>query len=258
MSAVRLRPDTFLAATGVLFAALMTNLLLVVGCAPLVLGLVVTDPTRSWPVLALVAPLCAPAIVAAFAVMVAIGEAGTWSREADRRGAPVAVLRVFGQAWWGSWRRATAVGALAVGALVVLGVDIAWCWGRAIGAAGIPVLVTLIVLVLSTALLALVALAERPSARLRDLLRASLYLGIRRWYLTAVSLAVLVLLVRIIAERPAIGLGLVASPMLYLVWAGSRFSLRPLLDRPPAPPAIPGTQPAHAASPRPRMGQRMA
>jgi hypothetical protein len=184
-----------------LYAALLSNLLLVFGCAPLVLGLLVTDPARTWPLLALVAPLCAPALVGVFAVMASVGPP----------------------------RRAVTVGGLAVLAVVVLGVDIAWAWGRTIGAAAIPVLATLIVLVVSTAMLALVVLAERPDVRLRDLARASLYLAVRRWYFTAVSLAVLVLLVQVVAARPAIGLGLVASPLLYVVWAGSRYSLRPAM-----------------------------
>ena len=58
----------------------------------------------------------------------------------------------------------------------------------------------------------------------------ALYLAVRRWYFTGVSLVVLVLLAQVIAVRPAIGLGLVATPLLYMVWAGSRYSLRPALD----------------------------
>jgi uncharacterized membrane protein YesL len=218
MTAMRSRPELFLAATNTLYAALLSNLLLVFGCAPLVLGLLATDPARTWPLLALVAPLCAPALVGVFAVMASVG-----------RGGPTGVLSTFVRAWRASLRRAVTVGGLAVLAVVVLGVDIAWAWGRTIGAAAIPVLATLIVLVVSTAMLALVVLAERPDVRLRDLARASLYLAVRRWYFTAVSLAVLVLLVQVIAARPAIGLGLVASPLLYVVWAGSRYSLRPAM-----------------------------
>ena len=218
MTAMRSRPELFLAATNTLYAALLSNLLLVFGCAPLVLGLLVTDPARTWPLLALVAPLCAPALVGVFAVMASAG-----------RGGPTSVLTTFARAWRASLGRGVAVGGMAVLAVVVLGVDIAWAWGRTIGAAAIPVLATLIVLVVSSAMLALVVLAERPDVRLRDLTRASLYLAVRRWYLTAVSLAVLVLLVQVIAVRPAIGLGLVASPLLYVVWAGSRYSLRPAM-----------------------------
>ena len=93
-----------------------------------------------------------------------------------------------------------------------------------------PVLVTLMLLGVATAVLALVLLAELPTTRLRDALRASLYLAVRRWYLTAASLVILLLLVQVVAQKPALGLGLVPTPMLYLVWAGSRYSLRPALD----------------------------
>jgi len=226
---MRLRPEVFTAVTGMVYAALLSNLLLVIGCAPLVVGLLVTDPARSWPLLALVAPLCGPALVGVFAVMTAFGGSG--------RGG---VLRTFGSAWRASFRRATAVCALATLALVVLGVDIAWAWGRSIGAVAIPVLAVLMVLVVATTILTLVVLAERPTVRLRDALRASLYLGVRRWYLTGVSLVVLVLLVQVVAQKPALGLGLVATPLLYLVWAGSRYSLRPALDPSPSQPALGG------------------
>jgi uncharacterized membrane protein YesL len=220
MKAIRLRPEAFMAITGMIYAALLCNVLLVVGCAPLVVGLVVTDPARSWPLLALVTPLCGPALVGVFTVM------ATWGRP----GGSGAVLRTFAQAWRASFRRAVAVGALVTVAIVVLAVDIAWAWGRTIGAAAIPVFATLMVLAIATALLTLVVLAERPSVRLRDALRASLYLAVRRWYFTGVSLVVLLLLTQVVAQRPAIGLGLVATPLLYVVWAGSRYSLRPALD----------------------------
>jgi uncharacterized membrane protein YesL len=189
--------------------------------------------------LAIVAPLCAPAIVGVFAVMTSIGASGGWS--AGSAGGAMAVLRVFGRAWRASLRPAIALGAVTTLALVVLGVDVAWAWGRPIGAAAIPVLVTLMVLVVSTATLALVVLAERPAVRLRDTLRASLYLAVRRWYFTGVSLVVLLLLVEVIAMRPAIGLGLVATPLLYVVWAGSRYSLRPALDPSQGRPAVGGS-----------------
>jgi uncharacterized membrane protein YesL len=217
--------DLFLAVSGGVYAALVSNLLLVLGCAPLVVGLVATDPARSWPWLAAVTPLCAPALVGVFAVMAAHSPSGS-----DPGVGLGGVVATFTRGWWASLRGAVAVGALAMAALVVLGVDLAWAWGRPIGAVAIPVLVTLMVLVVATALLTLVVLAERPRVALRDALRASLYLCVRRWYFTGVSLVVLVLLVQVVAARPAIGLGLVASPLLYVVWAGSRYSLRPALD----------------------------
>ena len=196
----------------------LANVLLVLGCLPMVAGLLTTDPARSWPLLALVAPLCAPAVCAAFAVLAAY----TAERNTD-------VLRTFATAWRRSLRRATALGALATGLLVVLGVDIRAAWGRPIGAAAIPVLVVGMVLVAAASLLALVVIAERPTVRLRDALRASLYLAVRHWYFTAFSFAVLALLYSLVASRPAIAFGLAAAPLLYVVWANSRFTLRAAL-----------------------------
>jgi uncharacterized membrane protein YesL len=225
VSGVRIRHETFQGVFDLVYLGLLTNLLLVVGCLPLVAGLIVTDPARSWPLLALVSPVCAPALCAAF---------GVFAEYSERRS--TTVLRTFVRVWRASARRAMTLGALAAAALVVLGVDTRAAWGHSAGAAAIPVLVMAMVLAAATALLGLVVLAERPTVRLRDALRACLYLAVRRWYLTAVSLAVLGVLDALLTARPAVALGLAASPLLYVVWANGRYSLRPALG-PAAQPA---------------------
>jgi uncharacterized membrane protein YesL len=202
------------------YAGLMTNVLLTVSCAPLVLLLVTTDPARSWPLLALLAPLTGPALCGAFAVL---------ARHAD--GTPA---RTFARAWRASARRAVPLVAAATATVVVLAVDARWAWGRETGALVIPILVVALTLVAATTLLSLVVLAERPSVRLRDAARVSLYLAVRHWYLTLFSLTVLAALEALLSTRPAVALGLAAAPLLYLVWAGSRFSLNPALSAPPA------------------------
>lgn len=239
--AMRIRHETYAAIFHTVYAGLMSNLLLVIGCAPVVLLLFTTDPARSWPLFAVALPLSAPAVVGVFAVMSTLRDLrdGAVAAPVPGRG----VFTTFGRVWLASWRRATALSAAAVGALVVLGVDIAWAFGQRIGAVAIPVLATVMLLVVITALHALVLLAERPTVRLRGAVRACLYLALRRWYLTGLSLVVLMLLVQIVAARPAIGLGLAAAPLLYLVWANSRFALRPVLD----PPAPDETRPAASA-----------
>src|SRR5262245_17735719 len=203
------------------YVALMTNLLLVVGCLPLVAALFTTDATRSWPLYALLAPLCAPGLCGVFAVMSAYS--------AGRGGG---VLGTFGRAWRATARPAMLWGAAASALLVVVGVDARAAWGHRAGALTLPLLATLGVLTVATGLLGLVVIAERPGARLRDVARACAYLAVRRWYLTGASLLVLALLAQLIAVRPAVGLGLAAAPLLYVVWANSRFSLRAALDAP--------------------------
>ncbi|MGN9911501.1 hypothetical protein ACTMTJ_28460 [Phytohabitans sp. LJ34] len=216
---MRLRHDTIAAVFDGIQVALVSNMLLVVGGLPLVLLAFTTDSARSWPLYALAAPLCAPGLCGVFAVM-----SGGLSQPAG--GPP----RVFWRTWRATARPAMLWAAGATAALVVLGVDARWAWGHRIGALALPVLAMLAVLTVATALLGLVAIAERPTARLRDVARACLYLSVRRWYLTAVSLLVLALLAQFVAARPALGLGFAAAPLLYVVWANTRWSLRPALD----------------------------
>ncbi|MDQ7904079.1 hypothetical protein RB614_06025 [Phytohabitans sp. ZYX-F-186] len=231
---MRLRHDTLAAVFDGVHVALVSNLLLVLGGLPLVLLAFTTDPARSWPLWALAAPLCAPGVCGVFAVMSGYS--------AGRSGGAV---RTFARTWRATARPAMLWTAAATAALVVLGVDAAAAWGHRIGALALPVLAVLALLTAATALLGLVAIAERPAARLRDVARACLYLGVRRWYLTGVSLLVLSLLAQFTAARPALGLGLAAAPLLYAVWANTRYTLRPALEpfrgRGPAGPApVPG------------------
>ncbi|MEU7753025.1 hypothetical protein [Micromonospora sp. NPDC049171] len=222
---MRSRHHTITAVFDGIYVALATNLLLVLGCLPLVTLAFTTDAARSWPLYALTAPLCAPGLCAAFAVMSAYSAGDTGG-----------VLRTYGRAWRSTARPAMLWTAAAMAALVVLAVDARAAWGHRVGALALPVLATLIVLTVATALLGLVTIAERPGAPLREVVRTCVYLVVRRWYLTAVSLLVLVLLAQLLTARPAIALGLAAAPLLYVVWANSRFTLRAALDPPAAAP----------------------
>jgi len=200
------------------YLALATNLLVTAACSPLVVVLLTTDPGRSWPLLALLAPLAGPALCGAFAVLSAYSTGG------DN-----AVARTFLRVWRASARRSLTLTAGASALLVVLAVDGRWAWGRPVGAVAIPVLVTLMALVVATALHGLAALAERPTARLRDIVRPAAYLAVRHWPLTLLSFAVLALLLTLFAAHPAVALGLAAAPLLYVVWANSRFAMRAVL-----------------------------
>ncbi|AVT29162.1 ferredoxin-NADPH reductase [Plantactinospora sp. BC1] len=224
---MRSRHNTISAVFDGVWLALVSNLLLVAGCLPLVVLALTTEAARAWPLYALVAPTCAPALCGVFALMSAYSD-----------GTGTGVLRTFGRAWRASARPATCWAAVATAILVVLGVDAYAVWGHRAGALTLPILAVLTVLTAATGLLGLVAIAARPAARLRDVARACGYLAVRRWYLSAASLLVLALLTQLFVARPAIALGVAAAPLLYVVWANSRFSLRPALDPPTTAPQI--------------------
>ena len=200
---------------GAVYTGLAANLLLAVAALPVLVVLLATDLRSSWPALAVVGPLLGPALVATFGVFAAFSD-----------DASTTAVRTFAHAYRRHFRRALAVGALGTTTVLVLAVDAAATWGARIGAAALPVLAVLGVLAAATTVVALAAVPELPRARLRDLLRASVFVAVRRWYLTGPALLVLALLAAVVVARPAVGLGLAAAPLLFAVWGAARHALR--------------------------------
>lgn len=214
----RISPDTYATVFSAAYLGMVTNVLLVVGSLPLVIVLLTTDTAMSWPIVAVLAPLAAPALAAAFAVFAAYSVDPT-----------TGVIRTFVRSWRATFRRATTLGAIVVAALIVLGVDARAAWGRPVGIWALPALTVLVVLVVATGTLGLVLVAELPDGRLRDVLRAASFLAVRRWYLTLASLLVAALLLTLFTAKPALAMGFAAAPLLYVVWANSRYTLRRVL-----------------------------
>lgn len=214
----RISHDAWATILGVVYLGLMVNFLVLVTASPLVVLLMTTDPVLSWPLLALAAPLAAPALTGAFTAFREFG-----------RGEPQ-VVRSFLRGWRTTAAKGMLIGAIASASVVVLLVDV-----RAVSASPasvmiVPALALLAVIAVSTTLVALVALAEEPGARMRDIVKAALYLCVRRWYLTALSLVVLGVQFGLFTTMPAIAIGLTCAPALYVAWANSRYTLRPVLD----------------------------
>ncbi|MFT4157299.1 MAG: DUF624 domain-containing protein [Microbacterium sp.] len=214
----RFSHDTWATILGVVYLGLMTNVLVLVAASPLVVLAMTTDPALSWPLLAAAAPVATPALTAAFATFRAFGRG-----EAQ-------VVRAFLRGWVATWRKGMVIGAAASASVVVLLVDVRAVSQLSASVVIVPVLALLTVIAVATTLVAVVALAEAPQARVRDLLKAALYLSVRRWYLTALSFAVLGAQLALFTTMPAIAIGLTCAPALYVAWANSRYTLRPVLD----------------------------
>ena len=210
--------ETWASLIGMIYLGLIVNLLLVVSSLPLVVLLVTTDPLYSWPLLAIAVPLAAPGLAAAFRAFREHGEGG------------LGPIRAFVAGLRATWRRALLIGVAVAAVVVVLLVDVRMLSTTAVAVFTVPLLGVLALLAIAVGLVALVAISEVPTARLRDVLRAGLYLSLRRWYLTAASLAALAAQVAVFATAPALGLGLTASAALFFAWTNSRFTLRPVLD----------------------------
>ncbi|MCP1428160.1 putative membrane protein YesL [Microbacterium foliorum] len=209
--------ETWGAVLAVFYLGLMGNLLACVAALPLVVLLMTTDPGTSWPWIALAAPSAAPAIAALFRVF------------RDSRDGSPAVVRPYLRAWLLVWRRSMLLGVLVTAVLVVLIVDVRMLSDTPFSVIVVPVLLVLTVVASAAGLLALVAVSEEPTARVRDVVRASTLLAVRQWPFSIVSLVVLCVQVALFANSPALALGLTAAPALYVVWANSRHTLRPVL-----------------------------
>ncbi|GAA3465373.1 hypothetical protein ACFFSW_17375 [Saccharothrix longispora] len=199
------------------YALLITSVLVVGASAPFLAVLLFTPVTAGWPLLALTAPFLGPAVAAAHAVFGSIAQDdGTQ------------VVRGFLRAWRRHARRAALVVGAATAVLLVLAVDVHVAWGTPVGALAIPVLAVLVVLTAVTALVTLTGVVEHSDVPVRKLVKASLFLAVRRPHLTAVSLTVLWVLSAAVAAVPVPALALLTGPALYVVWVGSRATLRPI------------------------------
>ena len=191
--------------------ALAVNLMLVVTASPLIVLLVFTNAFETWPLVALAAVVAAPGLTAAF----------TAFRRADDN-----PFRAFLSGYRSTWSGASriALGLVAVAAVVV--VDARFFADGPFAQAAMVVLGVVGVLVTGVGLLALTAIAEEPRIRLRDAVRRAAWCAVRRWYLTLVSLAVLVVFAVLFVNVPLLALSAAASPALFVAWTNSRFSLR--------------------------------
>ncbi|NUT98759.1 MAG: ferredoxin-NADPH reductase [Saccharothrix sp.] len=209
MSAVQ--HETYNRVFGTAYTLLVTGALVAVAVAPFLVVLVITP--SAW-LLVPTAPLLGPAVAAAHAVFAA--DAGD-------------VVRGYLRAWRRHARRSLAVSGTATGVLLVLAVDVRAAWGTSVGAVAIPVLAVLAVLTAVTALVALTAVVERPDLPVRRLLPACLALAVRAPHFTVLSLVALWVHATAISAAPVLAVALLTGPALYVVWAGNRATLRPVL-----------------------------
>ncbi|GAA1293539.1 DUF624 domain-containing protein [Saccharothrix xinjiangensis] len=212
-----MRHETYDRVFGTAYTLLATSALVVVASAPFLAVLLLTPVVTSWPLLLPTVPLLGPAVAAAHAVFTAA---------AQDEGAPV--VRGYLRAWRRHARRALAVSGTATAVLLVVAVDIRAAWGTSAGAVAIPVLAVLAVLTAVTALVALTAVVERPDLPVRRLVPACLALAVRAPHFTLTSLAALWVLASAVSAAPVLAIALLTGPALYVVWVGSRATLRPV------------------------------
>ncbi|TWD82218.1 hypothetical protein FB561_3346 [Kribbella amoyensis] len=198
-----------------LHRTMVVNLGLAVGGVPLFLALAtVAEPWR-YPVFfgVLTLPL-GPSLAAAFAYLA--GEDPS--------------LRVLTRAYRAPAVRALLLWSGVVGLLGVLLADIHVLYDAMPGAAVVPLLAVLAVLVLAAGLAALVLVATKPELPIRTILRVAVYAAVRTWPLSLLSLVVLAVAAVIVNQVPLAGLATVPGCAVWVLLTNARFQLGGVLD----------------------------
>ncbi|MDR2974586.1 MAG: hypothetical protein LBV00_07710 [Propionibacteriaceae bacterium] len=208
----------FLNISGLLYIMLATNVMVAVTCLPVWMLALLVDLRYSWLWVVVTAILLAPALAGAFGVFKRYSVEGSTD-----------AIRTYFRVWASSWKRVWPVGLAFVGFATILGLDLyaVTLWG--FGTLALPITVVLATLALITVLVSWVALFDRPDLTRRAVVKASLYFAVRHPGWSLLSLGVLATVGSIIWVKPAIGLGLLIGPALYIIWGNSRRTLRSIL-----------------------------
>lgn len=214
--------ETFGSIFAFVYTFLAVNVLLAVTNAPLVFFLyAVIEPAASWPFFLALSLTVLPSLGGAFAAFHALRAEESVSR-------PVAA---FFSGYRAAFRRAALTGVAAVVVLFVLGLDLILVAGLPAGAVLIPVLVLAVAAAIVVAVNVAAGAVLLPAARLRDLLKAALYISVRRWYLSFAALALLGIVAGAALVQPVLGVALIPSPLLFIVWSNASYAYASVLGK---------------------------
>ncbi|MFT4030215.1 MAG: ferredoxin-NADPH reductase [Protaetiibacter sp.] len=210
---MRISHRTYSSIVDAAYLLLVTNAALAVIGLPLLVLLLTTDPSLSWPFLAVAA------------VPVGAGMAGVFWVFRDYREGERRLVLSFCRGLRRIAPRALALSSVVVGTVVVAAGDGVVLLSTQAGIWLAPLLGVIALLALSAGLVGLVAMCDAPNASLGRVLWVSLVIAVTRWPFTCISLAALAVQWTVFVTAPAVGIGVTSAATLYVVWAGSRHSL---------------------------------
>jgi len=207
--------ETFGGIFGFIYTFLAGNVMMALANAPLVLCLaLVADPVAAWPFFLALSVTVPPSLSGLFASFQALNDDGAAAK-------PVAS---FLRGYRRGFRRAAPVGLAAVALLLFLGVDLAIVQSMPAAAILVPVMVVAAAITVSVAAMAVAGVVILPDAGLKNLLKASLYLAVQRWYLSLAMLVLLGIIASAALLQPVLGVALAPAPLLFVVWSNAAFA----------------------------------
>ncbi|MGO4246544.1 hypothetical protein AB4Y87_04960 [Paenarthrobacter sp. RAF54_2] len=215
--------ETFGSIFGFIYTFLVGNVLLAIANAPLVLSLsLVADPAAAWPFFLALSVTIAPSLAGIFAAFKALNDDG----------GAVKPVAAFLQGYKRSFGRTAVLGLGAVGLLMFLGVDLAIVSAMPAAAVLVPLIVVVAAVAVSLTVTAISGVVLLPEARLKSILKASLYLAVQRWYLSLAMLVLLGIIASAAVLQPVLGIALAPAPLLFVIWSNASFAFHAALRAP--------------------------
>nr|WP_306629688.1 hypothetical protein [Arthrobacter ulcerisalmonis] len=215
--------ETFGGIFGFIYTFLAGNVMMALANAPLVLCLaLVADPVAAWPFFLALSVTVPPSLAGLFASFQALNDDGAAAK-------PVAS---FLRGYRRGFRRAAPLGLAAVALLLFLGVDLAIVQSMPAAAILVPVIVVAAAITASVAAMAVAGVVILPDAGLKNLLKASLYLAVQRWYLSLAMLVLLGIIASAALLQPVLGVALAPAPLLFVVWSNAAYAFSAALRTP--------------------------
>lgn len=207
---------------GFIYTFLAGNVLMALANAPLVLSLaLVADPAAAWPFFLALSVTVAPSLAGIFAAFKALNDDG----------GAVKPVAAFLRGYKRSFGKAALLGVGAVALLMFLGVDLAVVQNQAIPGAAVlvPLIVVAAAVTVSLTVTAIAGVVLLPEAKLKNVLKASLYLVVQRWYLSAAMLILLGIIVSAAVMQPVLGVALAPAPLLFVIWSNAQYAFHAVL-----------------------------
>lgn len=200
---------------GFIYTFLAGNVLMALANAPLVLCLaLVADPAAAWPFFLALTVTVPPSLAGIFTTFKALHDDGAAVKPV------VAYLRGYRS----GFRRTAPLGLAAVALLLFLGVDLVIVQSMPAAALLVPVILTAAAATLALTVTATAGVVLLPETRLKNLLKAALYLTVQRWYLSLAALVLLGIIASAAILQPVLGIALAPAPLLFVIWSNASFA----------------------------------
>ena len=200
---------------GFIYTFLAGNVLMAFANAPLVLCLaLVADPAAAWPFFLALSVTIPPSLAALFAAFKALHDDG----------AAVKPVAAYLTAYRRGFRKTAPLGLAAVAILLFLGVDLVIVQTMPAAALLVPVILVAAAATLAVTMTAIVGVVLHPETRLKNLLKAALYLAVQRWYLSLATLVLLGIIATAAILQPVLGIALAPAPLLFVIWSNTTYA----------------------------------